>query len=163
MQKAFEKIVDRLEELKKKDCTKNQDDNYVVKNTKDLMRLAYNNAIKIANQVAEEYKTTILNDLEIVASLPSLYPMMQDFEEEAILNVVASVNNDSWIPCSSGVMPKYGDNVLVSLNYAFLPLIATLYEDNTWKMLQGVNGLIDITGKVIAWRELPQPYQPKGE
>ena len=72
-------------------------------------------------------------------------------------------SNDGWIPCSSGVMPKYGDNVLVSLNYAFLPLIATLYEDNTWKMLQGINGLIDITGKVIAWRELPQPYQPKGE
>ena len=123
MQKAFEKIIEKVKEYY------------------DAVNPYIGNTVtKIVNQVAEEYSHR---------------------NDDLVIN--SSHSNDGWIPCSSGIMPDYGKSVLISFNSDFQPLIATLYEDNTWKMLQGINGLIDITGKVIAWRELPQPYQPKGE
>ena len=75
---------------------------------------------------------------------------------------VAEEYNSGWIPCSEQ-LPDYGESVLVSFNKAIQPLIATFYENDAWKMLQGVNELINITNEVIAWQPLPQPYQPKGE
>ena len=79
-----------------------------------------------------------------------------------IVKQEAKQYNNGWIPFSEH-QPDYGESVLVSFNQARQPLIATFYENDTWKMLQGVNGLIDITNEVIAWQPLPQPYQPKGE
>lgn len=53
-------------------------------------------------RLAKEYKEqNIDQDLMIVASLPSLYPMMQPFEVEAIHRVVERAkDNNGWIPCS---------------------------------------------------------------
>lgn len=79
-----------------------------------------------------------------------------------IVNQEVEKYDNGWIPFSEQ-LPDYGESVLVSFNQARQPLIATFYGNDTWKMLQGVNGLIDITNEVIAWQPLPQPYQPKGE
>ena len=59
-------------------------------------------AIEIINQLAEEYKPQLNdNDLMIVESLPSLYPI-KDFEEEALQRVIgcAEKYNNCWIACS---------------------------------------------------------------
>lgn len=79
-----------------------------------------------------------------------------------IVNQEVEKYDNGWIPFSEH-QPDYGKSVLVSFNQARQPLIATFYGNDTWKMLQGVNGLIDITNEVIAWQPLPEPYQPKGE
>lgn len=55
---------------------------------------------EIVQEVAKEYSNVSDIDLEVVSALPSLYPLMQPFEEEAIHRVVAKAKDSRWIPCS---------------------------------------------------------------
>ena len=170
MNKVFEKIIEKLEEEKmsyfltiantgdeKLDCA--------YEHTGD----ALDKAIDIVKQEAEQYNNAIIDGkycfqscacTEKCDKCSRLCNGYIDWYEN-IDNWTEEYNN-GWILCSEQ-LPDYGESVLVSFNQARQPLIATFYENDTWKMLQGVNGLIDITNEVIAWQQLPQPYQPKGE
>ena len=175
MQNVFEEIIEKLEEKIKVTSleiivTGTKDKPYFEIKYKEVGKKDYsigyssydlNNVFEwkeecfeIVNQVAEECKSTEHVNCSTDKSI-------SHGNDDLVID--SSHSNDGWIPCSSGIMPDYGKSVLISFNSDFQPLIATLYEDNTWKMLQGVNGLVDITEKVIAWQNLPQPYQPKGE
>lgn len=115
--------------------------------------------------LAEEHKQQLSNDLEIISSLPSLYPL-QPFEEEAVHRVVASVKNNSWIPCSVDNPKENGRYecwYMVSAigeKKEYVPI--TLYwEDNIW--LFHPNGFsMPTQSDVVAWKPIA-PYQPKGE
>ena len=219
MQKAFEKIVERLEKQR------NSIQGRIPLSFNEGQRLIYNymleeceNSINVVNQVAEEYKSTehinyssdtsiaslddVINrlqykadnikaklepsyftecidylksnvsekltsstDLDIVASLPSLYPMMQDFEEEAILNVVASVNNDGWIPCSERLpsgkeYERCNGQFIVSDGNRTYAAYFDIYD--TLKFGEPTISNFRVDWRVIAWQPLPQPYV-KGE
>lgn len=133
--------------------------------------------------LAEEHKQQLSNDLEIISSLPSLYPL-QPFEEEAIHRVVESVNNNGWIPVSSGMFPEEHDSIFARYkgtdkwNTAMFEKIsdevnvtvvdekgrgATTHAhtiDGKWSCdLLKANK----TYRVTHWKPLPKPYQPKGE
>ena len=64
-----------------------------------------------------------------------------------------SDDNNGWIPCSSGVMPRANGWYLVT-NYLGV-VQEQRWSANHWEKLRD--------DAVLAWRELPSPYQPKGE
>lgn len=85
----------------------------------------------------------------IVESLPSLYPMMQRFEEDAIKVVLDAL--PCWIPCSEK-LPEYGEDVL------------TITQDDVYEVnhvIDDVHGewFWEDNGNVIAWMPLPEPYR----
>ena len=61
--------------------------------------------------------------------------------------------DNGWIPCSSGVMPRANGWYLVT-NYLGV-VQEQRWSANHWEKLRDE--------AVLAWRELPLPYQPNGE
>ena len=70
-----------------------------------------------------------------------------------IVKQEAEQYNNGWIPCSSGVMPRANGWYLVT-NYLGVVQEQRWYA-NHWEKLRDE--------AVLAWRELPLPYQPNGE
>ena len=70
-----------------------------------------------------------------------------------IVKQEAEKYNNGWIPCSSGVMPRANGWYLVT-NYLGV-VQEQRWSANHWEKLRD--------DAVLAWRELPSPYQPKGE
>ena len=70
-----------------------------------------------------------------------------------IVKQEAEQYNNGWIPCSSGVMPRANGWYLVT-NYLGV-VQEQRWSANHWEKLRD--------DAVLAWRELPLPYQPKGE
>ena len=70
-----------------------------------------------------------------------------------IVKQEAEQYNNGWIPCSSGVMPRANGWYLVT-NYLGV-VQEQRWSANHWEKLRDE--------AVLAWRELPLPYQPKGE
>ena len=119
MNKAFEKIIEKLEEIRvKKTCNKEKCD------TKELCRICVvDDAIEIVKQEAEQFGTD------------------------------TNVGSNGWIPCSSGVMPRANGWYLVTNHLGVVQ--EQRWSANHWEKLRD--------DAVLAWRELPLPYQPKGE
>jgi hypothetical protein len=174
MKEFIEKLIGRLEEEKKQ--------SYYKATSKSGMsidmgeNIAYGKAIQIVNQLAEEYKlfgnseqvngkdtNVTTNDLMVVQSLPSLYPL-KDFEEEAIHRVV---ENNRWIPCDKQLPgeeyilriegAEFYKHVLTSTQGEDAQCCVGWYdrEDDTWYDIEG------FAYHPIAWRPLPEPYQLK--
>ena len=171
MQEVFEKIIEKLNSKKAYfqrfyECEgKSEHDADLNKST----QLAFDEAIEIVKHEAEQYNNAIIDGKYCFQSCACTEKCDKcsrfcngDIDWYENIDNWTEEYNNGWIPCSEH-QPDYGESVLVSFNQARQPLIATFYENDTWKMLQGVNGLIDITNEVIAWQPLPQPYQPKGE
>lgn len=80
-------------------------------------------------------------------------------EYDAYINAIEIVKqeaeqyNNGWIPYSSGVMPRANGWYLVT-NYLGV-VQEQRWSANHWEKLRD--------DAVLAWRELPYPYQPKGE
>ena len=146
MNEFIEKLIGRLEEQV---VNRTFDESIKTKN------LAYKEAIEIVDQLAEEYKEqNIDQDLMIVASLPSLYPMMQPFEVEAIDRVVSSAKHSGgWIPCSKE-LPVYLDNVLVCTENGGKTIAHLKHTPNEWRDMY-MNKIDDF----IAWQPLPVPFK----
>ena len=72
--------------------------------------------------------------------------------KEAVQEVAEQYNN-GWIPCSSGVMPRANGWYLVTNHLGVVQ--EQRWSANHWEKLRD--------DAVLAWRELPYPYQPKGE
>ena len=70
-----------------------------------------------------------------------------------IVKQEAEQYNNGWIPCSSGVMPRANGWYLVT-NYLGV-VQEQRWSANHWEKLRDE--------AVLAWRELPLPYQPNGE
>ena len=70
-----------------------------------------------------------------------------------IIKQEAEQYNNGWIPCSSGVMPRANGWYLVTNHLGVVQ--EQRWSANHWEKLRD--------DEVLAWRELPTPYQPKGE
>ena len=70
-----------------------------------------------------------------------------------IVKQEAEKYNNGWIPCSSGVMPRANGWYLVTNHLGVVQ--EQRWSANHWEKLRD--------DSVLAWRELPYPYQPKGE
>lgn len=127
-------------------------------------------------RLAEEYKEqNIDQDLMIVASLPSLYPMMQPFEVEAIHRVASSAKySGCWIPCSERLPNEserwLGHDIIDAEPREFIVMVKGAYEPTTGYYT--VDGWVkDIYNKeeygyadeIIAWMPLPEPFKPIAE
>lgn len=162
MKEFVEKLIGRLEEYPTYSF------GVSLLNTQEYIKVS--DLIEIVNQLAEEYincstnistdKTKINdNDLMIVESLPSLYPM-KEFEEEALQRVIECVKNEynnGWIACSER-LPEIGKWVLGQGVYDMMLVCYT-------KSYGGDFDWMDINGDcrvISAWQPLPEPYQ-KGE
>lgn len=91
MNEFIKKLIGRLEENGQKMCEAKSSVPYgkhSPSNHTYYKAISVKKAIHIVNQLAEEYNQNSDQDLMIAESLPSLYPMMQPFEVEAIHRVV---------------------------------------------------------------------------
>ena len=64
-----------------------------------------------------------------------------------------NVGSNGWIPCGSGVMPRANGWYLVTNHLGVVQ--EQRWSANHWEKLRD--------DAVLAWRELPYPYQPNGE
>lgn len=216
MQKAFDLIVERLEE-----CTIKSKDSLAFFNECGVKFVSANKAIEIVNKVAEEYKSTehincstddLISRSALLGAMDKRYKEKEGnvldnlaegfMQMEKLIKEQPTVSvNDGWIPCSER-LPKVETEVLIYARRKytgghFKDIITTaMYEDGTvrendscwrWEEIEGewdeeedcyiipegwwenkhynpdgeLNYAVD--DKILAWRELPQPYQPKGE
>ena len=82
--------------------------------------------------------------------------MMKSYGFKEAIEIVkqeAEKYNNGWIPCSSGVMPRANGWYLVTNHLGVVQ--EQRWSANHWEKLRD--------DAVLAWRELPQPYNPKGE
>ena len=150
MKEFVEKLIERLEKFQEISKVKGIYGEY----------RAYSNAKEIANQLAEEYKNQNNDqDLMIVESLPSLYPMMQPFEVEAIHRVVErSKDNNGWIPCSE--LPEENGMYLCTVFHAD-DYVVWIMRFNDGEFLKP-DDVEDWNYELLAWMPIA-PYQPKGD
>ena len=93
MQEIFEKIKERLEEQEE----------YETEGRNYNAATAYEKAIEIVNQVAEEYKEPTLTVEQLLRPNPNLKEFLKDAEEYN-----QSLANDGWIPVSERVPEEKG-------------------------------------------------------
>ena len=74
-------------------------------------------------------------------------------QEAEKLGTDTNVGSNGWIPCGSGVMPRANGWYLVTNHLGVVQ--EQRWSANHWEKLRD--------DAVLAWRELPLPYQPKGE
>lgn len=70
-----------------------------------------------------------------------------------IVKQEAEKHDNGWISCSSGVMPRANGWYLVTNRLGVVQ--EQRWSANHWEKLRD--------DAVLAWRELPLPYQPKGD
>lgn len=178
----FEKILERLEELKECDLC----DGMLCMDCEEKyggdgcgtrqQSLAIDECKAIVQEVAKEYVAGN-NDLTVVSALPSLYPL-QSFEEEAIHKVVESAKDGGWIPFTQREMtedekeccgteegymldcplPEEDEEILVTYSNGTVDVDIFMRDGNECYLDSGN----DLVTEAIAWRKKPTPYQ-KGE
>lgn len=135
MNKAFEKILERLEERTDflSDCTK------------------YGN--KDAKQQEKSYSTMMLYEVAY---------LVDDLKE--IVKQVAEEYNDGWIPCSER-LPKESELVIIyaeSIARGGSIMVVACLHNGFW-FAQTSSDTFGLTGigqfNVIAWQPLPEPYK----
>lgn len=154
MQKAFEKIIEKVKEY------------YDAVNP-----YVGNTVTKIVNQVAEEYKSTehINCSTDDLISRSALLGAMDKRYKEKEGNVLDNLAegfvqmeklikeqpivqaNDGWIPCSER-LPEEKGTYLVTIKHFGI----------TFARFSGMKDNLHFDSNVIAWQPLPQPYV-KGE
>lgn len=97
----------------------------------------------------------------IVEALPSLYPMMQEFEEDAIHTVLDALPH--WIPVTERLPEKTGKYLAWAV-VSFIP--DHVDEPNTIKQIAIASYSTrtrtwfgDNVEDVIAWMPLPEPFK----
>ena len=138
MNEFIKKLIERLEELKKREMDREEnitEDGYwedceeaFEDGESNGMYTAYTRAIQIVNQLAEEH-------------------------------------SDGWIPCEKELPPQPKENPLYEGKALEIYLVCTSDGDLPFRAFW--NGEFFTQGfareDVIAWQPLPAPYQPKGE
>lgn len=167
MQEVFEKIIEKLEELKK--CgTKHYEDGEYIYTSPDYDHETLNKTIKIVKQEAEQYNESLMVEL-----LDAKQNCGEDSDcSDCIFGKTADrcflqelqieERNNGWIPCSER-LPEGGKTYLVTNAESFgqYHTYKGWYdgEHKIWHM----EGNFERKMNVIAWQPLPQPYKPKGE
>ena len=129
MNKVFEKIIEKLEDAKSNVPVNRLLDDIIKDKPKELGQLmAYNKAIEIVKQEAEQY-------------------------------------NNGWIPCSVALPQQPEENPIFHNKPLELYLVSVKNADYPIRAFWNGKFFTDGWSKVdvIAWKPLPQPYQPKGE
>ena len=143
MQEVFEKIKERLEEEVKYQNEQEEIEppfcELTFSEARRKMAECYEHAIEIINQVAEEYSSS----------------------EKPNMSEKPTSSNDGWIPCSER-LPTDGEvhECTAQFSTGMLYIEYSYYDiarEEWW--VHDDTGLVN----VIAWREHPAPYQPKGE
>lgn len=170
--KAFEKIIERLEEYEENNTQNRSDDDYELGQFS-----ACETAIEIVNQVASEYKPHVIAEIKIDK---------EDLEEIASEKVkeLREQMSDNWIPVSSGKLPEEHDSIFAQYkgtdkwNDAMFEKISETVNvtvsdkkgKGTTTHAHTVDGkwVCDLlkcnkSYRIIAWQPLPEPYQSKGE
>ena len=159
MQEVFEKIIEKLEEIRiKKTC------NTEKCNTKELCRICVvDDAIEIVKQEAEQYEECYKDcgDCEAYNKERHHCPKFCKVITEAVKEIEG--NHNGWIPCSER-LPEDKQTCLVTAIIYFTP-------DHVDEIDNYIGVGIDTYSKQfgwlgtepIAWQPLPAPYQPKGE
>ena len=185
MKEAFEKILERLEELIEKSYYSATEGN----RNAGIKNSAYHKVKKIVQEVAEEYKGDMKYNLaEMYAknmvdygvdvtkawqtatqqscALEKAYIRGRQYEVDRF-NELRKEYDNGWIPCSERLPEKsFGCIVTVmdrepSTQNEFENILPYFvgYDGETWNDADGE----EIPFEVIAWMPLPEPYNPKGE
>ena len=161
MQEVFSKIIEKLEEENSR--LKRLRNNCIALSDSEVSAIenkAYNFSIEIVKQEAEKYKDGHFGcntngehercdgcGLTDCKSRNKIwFGAVDDAPNE-------NVQNNGWIPCGSGVMPRANGWYLVTNHLGVVQ--EQRWSSNHWEKLRD--------DAVLAWRELPAPYQPKGE
>ena len=158
MKEFVEKLLERLEDEKQR--LRKLKNNTIALSDSEVIAIeegAYDFCKKIINELSEEYKPQLNdNDLMIVESLPSLYPM-KEFEEEALQRVIGCAKkeyNNGWIACSER-LPEIGKWVLGQGVYDMMLVCYTKSYGSDFDWMD-INGDCRV---ISAWQPLPAPYQ----
>ena len=135
MQKVFEKIIEKLEEIRvKKTCNKEKCD------TKELCRICVvDDAIEIVKQEAEQHNNGF-NDIVEIGLPPVGKPLIVTVKD----NLQGRPNELRY--------PVYYEKDSMKGGYHW----SWRYGDFSYELAPDAS-------EVIAWQPLPEPYQPKGE
>ena len=135
MQEVFEKILEKMEELKK--CgTKHYEDGKYIYTSPDYDHGTLNKTIEIVKQEAEKFGT----DINVGSN--GWIPVSERLPKEFDTVLVTMADDCKGFPHMQGSLD-----------------IGYLYNRIRFCCACGTYSIDDI----IAWQPLPQPYQPKGE
>ena len=159
MQEVFEKIIEKLNSKKAYfqrfyECEgKSEHDADLNKST----QLAFDDAIEIVKQEAEQYKECYKDCGECEAYNKEKHhcPKFCKVIKETVKEI--EENHNDWISCSER-LPKYGEVVMCSCTNGGITISCI-----THKGVKPSKSVRFGQHSVIAWKPLPLPYQPKGE
>lgn len=140
MNKEFEKIIEKLENAKSNVPVNRLLDDIIKDKPKELGQLmAYNKAIEIVKQEAEQYNNGF-NDIVEIGLPPVGKPLIVTVKD----NLQGRPNELRY--------PVYYEKDSMKGGYHW-----------SWRYGDFAYELVPDVSEVIAWKPLPQPYQPKGE
>lgn len=168
MNKAFEKIIEKLEEIRvKKTCNKEKCD------TKELCRICVvDDAIEIVKQETEQYNNAIIDGKYCFQSCACTEKCDKcsrlcngDIDWYENFDNWIYQYNSGWIPCSERLPNQDGE---------FTDVLITCESITDGVFVQSAEFYIAADGapifdalyhyeRVLAWQQLLPPYQPKGE
>lgn len=147
MKEFIEKLIERLEEEKSNVPVNRILDDIINDKPKELGQLmAYSKAIKIAKELAEEYKCC---DLCYLGG-PCEYQ-----NAEARLSASELADDNGWIPCSER-LPEESLNSVLGWDEYRNRCCFIQYIGGRWVLGNDIDSV-----KIIAWQPLPAPYQPE--
>ena len=134
MNKAFEKIIEKLDEYKHENLVEHYYNEQLphCKNIgdcamQDCVLCVFDKAIEIVKQEAEKFGTD------------------------------TNVGSNGWIPCSER-LPEESLNSVIGWDEYRERCCFVQYIGGRWILGNDIDSV-----KIIAWQPLPEPYQPKGE
>lgn len=164
MKEFIDKLISRLEKKKEGAKRRKSFDS----------EISYSCAIGIVNQLAEEY-----NNEPVKGDLISRSALLKQFAEttpygcgtvgikfvDELIKNQPTVCNDDWIPCEKELPPQPKENPLFENKPLELYLATVKGSEYPWRVFWNGKSFTDGWSKVdvLAWMELPKPYQPKGE
>ena len=165
MQEVLEKIIEKLEERTSflSDCTKygNKDAEQQNKSYSTMMMYEVadliDDLIEIIKQEAEKHEECYKDCGECEAYNKEKHhcPKFCKVIKETVKEIEA--NHNDWISCSER-LPKYGEVVMCSCTNSGITISCI-----THKGVKPSKSVRFGQHSVIAWQQLPQLFQPKGE
>ena len=151
MNKEFEKIIEKLEELHERYI------NQYGAVGGNPMAFSVKECMEIVKQEAAEYEECYKDCGECEAYNKEKHhcPKFCKVIKETVKEI--EENHNDWIPCSER-LPKYGEVVMCSCTNSGITISCI-----THKGVKPSKSVRFGQHSVIAWQPLPLPYQPKGE
>lgn len=158
MKEFIEKLIGRLEEEKDKVPVNRLLDDIIKDKPKELGQImAYNKSIKIAKELAEEYRTSLMETLVEARkncsedSDCSECPFGQIEDRCILAELQIDVDNkksDGWTPCSKKLPEKKGAYLVMVKDFGMTIAVFSEVENN-----------MHVDENIVAWHSLPEPYK----